>query len=366
MFLKPVISFLLLLVAIASVAAQAKKAKSPWGIQPAKNTNTPEQIDSFIRSVSGVGVKYPVIDNLVVEKGDILEFADAYYTSAGAVTDGSGVVIKIKAVKGSDMPYVGLTNPTIAKPYLAGGEVVFSNQPNANFKLLTRGNDKPFSFPEELTIVFRKMPGTDYEAILSGWGNYYLGFGNDNIRAGNSNGYLQAKAFPKYFELCYLHARYEANGITLWLNGKNLGKVSTTDISRRLGYGVGIETNSTDFNWIASMFIEKGLSDEERLAYFRAVRSNYKIGTMPGSPYASEVKAVQQSGKLVASYKYNGLNAEDKSKVAYQWWKLAPDLGKQVVVGTGPSVAFQTDVKVTVKVTDVKGNSWMFVSGQYN
>ncbi len=366
MIMKSFVLFFLLLVAIASVAAQSKTVKAAWGTQPAKKTGAREHIDSFIRSISGVGVQYPVIDNLVEEKGDILEYADVYYTSAGAVVDGSGAVTKLKAVKGADMPYVGLANPTIAKPYLAGGEVVFSNQPNSNFKLLTRENDKPFSFPEELTIVFRKMPGTDYEAILSGWGNYYLGFGNDNIRAGNSNGYLQAKAFPKYFELCYLHARYETNGIFLWLNGRSLGKISTTDISRRLGYGVGIETNSTDFNWIASMFIERGLSEEERTAYFKAVRSNYKIGSMPGSPYASEVKAVQQSGKLVASYKYNGLNAEDKSKVAYQWWKLSPDLGKQVLIGTGLSVPYQTDVKVTVKVTDVKGNSWMFISGQYN
>lgn len=364
--MKPVISVLLLLVYIASVAAQPKTIKSAWVIQQANHLKTDERIDRFIRSVSGVGVNAPVIDNLIAEKGDILEFADAYYTSAGAIADGRSVVTKLKAVKGPDIPYAGLDNPTIAKPYLAGGEVVFSNQPNANFKLLTRSNDRPFAFPEEITIVFRKMPGTEYEAILSGWGNYYLGFSNDNIRAGNANGYLKAKAFPRYFALSYLHARYEANGIALWLNGKSLGKVSTTDISRRLGYGVGIETNSTDFNWVASMFIEKGLSDEERARYFKTVQSNYRIGTMPGLPYASEVKAINQSGKLVASYKYNGVNAEAKSKVAYQWWKLSPDLGKQVIIGTGVSVPYQKDVKVTVKVTDVKGNSWMFISGQYN
>jgi hypothetical protein len=366
MILKSFISFFLLLVAIASVAAQSKTVEAAWGIQQAGNLKTHERIDGFIRSISGVGVKAPVIDNLVMEKGDILEFADAYYTSAGAIADGSGIVTRLKAVKGPDIPYAGLSNPTIAKPYLAGGEVVFSNQPNANFKLLTRSNDKPFSFPEEITIVFRKMPGTEYEALLSGWGNYYLGFSNDNIRAGNADGYLTAKAFPKYFALCYLHARYEANSIALWLNGKSLGKVSTTDISRRLGYGVGIETNSTDFNWVASMFIEKGLSDEDRARYFKAVQSNYKIGAMPGLPYASEVKAVNQSGKLVASYQYNGVNAEAKSKVAYQWWKLSPDLSKQVIIGTGMSIPYQKDVKVAVKVTDVKGNSWMFISGQYN
>lgn len=366
MILKSFISFFLLLVAIASVAAQTKTLPSAWGIQRAKNLKPHEQIDRFIRSISGVGVKDPVIDDLVVEKGDILKFADAYYTSAGAIADGSGVVTRLKAVKGPDIPYAGLSSPTIARPYLAGGEVVFSNQPNANFKLLTRNNDQPFSFPEEITIVFRKMPGTEYEALLSGWGNYYLGFSNDNIRAGNASGYLTAKAFPKYFALSYLHARYEANGIALWLNGKSLGKVGTTDITRRLGYGVGIETNSTDFNWVASMFIERGLSDEERAEYFKTVQSNYKIGAMPGLPYASEVKAVNQSGKLVASYKYNGIHAEAKSKVAYQWWKLSPDLGKQVVIGTGVSIPYQKDVKVTVKVTDVKGNSWMFISGQYN
>ncbi|MGN7786820.1 hypothetical protein ACTJIJ_19965 [Niabella sp. 22666] len=359
-------SIALLFTAITATAQTPKTIKAAWEIQQADNTATNARIDSLIRVISMVGVKDPVIETPVIDRGDIEKLVNAYYTSSAAVVDGSGSITRLKANKGQDLPYVGLANPTIAKPYLAGGEVVFSNQPNANFKLLTRSNDQPFAFPEEITIVFRKMPGTDYEALLSGWGNYYLGFSSDNIRAGNSDAYLQSKAFPKYFELCYLHARYEATGITLWLNGRILGRVATTKLERRLGYGVGIETNSTDFNWIASMFIERGLTDQEREQYFKSIQTAYKIGTMPSLPYASEVKAVNQSGRLFASYQYNGANAEDKTKVQYQWWKLSPDLGSQKLISTESSIPYQSGVKVTVKVTDVKGNSWMFISGQYN
>ncbi|WP_346236766.1 hypothetical protein ABDK00_013990 [Niabella insulamsoli] len=296
----------------------------------------------------------------------VLDFVDAYYKASGVV-EVEGVSIGINPEKGDrHMLYVGLEKPTIARPYLLNGELIFTNQPNANFKTLTRLNSNPFSFPEEQTIVFRKMPGTDYEAISSGWGNYYLGFSSDNIRAGNSNAYLKAKAFPNYFELSFIHARYEADGITIWLNGKNVGKVATSDISRRLGYGVGIETNSTDFNWLATMYIERGMTDTEREQYFKTISVTYDIGSMPALPYASDIKIINSGGRLTVGYKYNGEFPEDKSKVEVQWWQMVSGLGNQKLISTENSIASTRGVKACVKVTDVKGRNWMFVSGQYN
>ena len=209
------------------------------------------------------------------------------------------------------------------------------------------------------------MPGTDWEAILSGWGNPYIGFGSDNIRAGNAESYLKTKACPTLFELSFIHCRYEADGVTVWLNGKNLGKIATTNIYRRLGFGVGIETNSTDFNWTASMFKEGRFSDSERTAYFKTISETYNIGSLPDLPYASDVKIVNSGGKMTASYKYNGQHPEDKSKVEVQWWQMASGLGNQKMISTASSIASQRGVKVCVKVCDVKGNSWMYISGQY-
>lgn len=301
-----------------------------------------------------------------VQTTGIEKFVNAYYTSSNAITDAAGVVTRLKAVKGSDLPYVGLLAPTIARPYLANGELVFTNQPNANFKLLTRQNNNPFALPEEVTIVFRKLPGTAWEAIMSGWGNPYIGFSGDNIRAGNAESYLKTPAFPALFQLSYIHVKYEVDGATVWLNGRHLGKIPTTNIYRRLGYGVGIETNSTDFNWLASMFIERSMSDQERAEYFKAIEATYKIGSMPTLPYASDIKVVSSGGRMTASYKYNGVAAEDKSKVQYQWWQLSPDLGTQKLISTAGSIPATRGVKVCVKVTDAKGQSWMYVSGTYN
>ncbi|WP_346238407.1 hypothetical protein ABDK00_008845 [Niabella insulamsoli] len=304
----------------------------------------------------------------------VLDYVDAYYTAEKAGTDSEGRVTFLKAVKGKDMPYVGLPKPTLMKPYLAHGEVVFTNQPNANYKLLVRDNQNPFPLPEEQTIVFRKMPGTDWEAIISGWGNYYLGFGAvGDIRAMRSDAYIKQKVPLHYFELAFLHVRFEDAGggagrAKIWLNGKYYGEAASVDRSwsRRLGYGVGIETNSTDFNWLASMFIERGLTEKEREAYFQAIKKKYKIGSRPDLPYASQITLVDKAGKLAVSYKYNGKLAEDKAKIQYQWWKLAPDLGNQQLISTAASIPKQEGVKACVKVTDIKGNSWMFVSGNYN
>lgn len=295
----------------------------------------------------------------------IASYVDAYYTADKAVYDASGTVTALKAVKGQDIPYAGLKSPTIQRPYFLNGEVVFVNQPTANFKLLTRANNNPFPYPDELTIVFRKMPGTDWEAILSGWGNPYVGFGSDNIRVGNSNGYLNKAAFPDYFKLSFIHVRYEANQITVWLNGRNVGTVKTSDISRRLGFGVGIETNSTNFNWRASMFISGGLTDTDRESYFKAIEATYAIGSLPSLPYASDVRYESKNGTLTASYKYNGSAPEDKSKVRYEWWQMVDGLTTQKLIGTGPTIPAQRGVKVRVKVCDQQGRSWMFISGKY-
>lgn len=361
---------LLTLVPVLAMSQTPKTIKAAWQIQQADDAKTNARIDSLI------SVLFPTpkpeepkpVDpqpEQPVPVSDISKFVDAYYTAYNVELSGN-IVTKIKGVKGPDLPYIGIAKPTITRPYLLNGEIIFTNQPNANFKVQTRDNSKPFNLPEEFTIVFRKLPGTDWEAISSGWGNYYLGMGGGNLRAGNADSYLKTAASLPLFQLCFIHCKYEANGVTLWLNGRNLGKIATTNIYRRLGYGVGIETNSADFNWQASMFIERALTDSEREQYFKAIAATYKIGSLPELPYASGVAITTSGGKMTATYKYNGANAEDKSKVQYQWWQMADGLTTQKLISTASSISSTRGVKVCVKVTDVKGNSWMYVSGTYN
>jgi len=303
----------------------------------------------------------------------ITDFVDAYYTSSQYETDDQSRVSLLRAVKGTDLPYVGLECPTLQRQYIAHGELVFTNQPNANFKLLDRQNDDPYSLPEEQTIVFRKMPGTDWEAIISGWGNYYLGFaGINDVRALRPDLYFGMKVPVKYYELGFFHVRYdrEADGrgkAKLWFNGDYFGEVVSPDDSwsRRLGYGVGIETNSTDFNWVATMFTERGMTDAERNEYFEAVKNTYSVGTIPDLPYASDINIVESNGKLTAAYAYHGKASEDKAKTEFQWWQLSPDLSNQKMISTDANIPVQPDVKVCVKVYDTQGRSWMFISGNY-
>lgn len=296
--------------------------------------------------------------------GKIADYVNAYYASSSLVTDASGAITKLKAIKGTDLPYVGYAKPTLARPFLLNGEVVFMNQPNALFKVQPRENGNPFPLPEEYTIIFRKLPGTDWETLWNGWGDYYLGFGSGKIRILNQGLYSNVNQ-PPFFELTMLHVLVEDNKATIWVNGNKADEVTSNNIYRRLTYSVGAETNSADYNWHATMFIEKKMSDTERQEYFKAVKETYNIGSLPDLPYASNISLTNKNGKLTVAYKYNGKYAEDKSKVQYQWWKQSPDLGNQKLISTDASINTQRPVKVCVKVTDIKGNSWMFISGVY-
>lgn len=372
---KKMILMILPIMALSTAIAQTPKTiKAAWEIQQAADKKVNARIDSLVHLFPAQ--QEDKIDTPISQpsKGNIESYVSAYYTSSNIFTEASGVVTGLKAVKGVNLPYVGLAAPTLERPFLANGEIVFRNQPDANFKIQVRDNKNPYPLPEEVTIIFRKMPGTNYEALYSGWGNYYIGFAAiDDLRALRSDTYFSKKSPLKYFELSFIHVRYEDAGngkgkAKAWVNGIYVGEIVTPDADwpRRLGYGVGIETNSTDFNWLASMFIERGMTDSEREAYFKEIQNAYKIGSLPALPYASDIKIVEQSGKLTASYKYNGADAENKSKVEYQWYKLSPNLGSQKLISTESSITKQSGVKVCVKVTDVKGNSWMYVSGIYN
>lgn len=314
---------------------------------------------------------------VVPKRSSLPDFVDAYYSADNVVSDANGVVSALKPVKGNyDIPYSGIPSPTLQRPYLLNGEVVFKNQPYASFKKQVRDNKNPYPLPEEMTIVFRKMPGTNYEALISGWGNYYIGFAEINkIRAATNSTYFPSSNSLKFYELSFIHVRFEDNGdgtpkAKAWINGTYIGELKSTDKSwpRRMSYGVGIETNATDNNWKATMFIERGLSDEQRSEYFSLIKQTYNIGSMPAYPYASNINKTIKNGKWVVSYKYNGKNPENVSKVQYRWYKCDPDLTHQTLIGTGTSVPYdpKVEVKVCVKVTDVNGLSWMYISGTYN
>lgn len=88
----------------------------------------------------------------------ITDFVDAYYTSSQYETDDQGRVSLLRAVKGTDLPYVGLECPTLQRPYIAHGELVFTNQPNANFKLLDRQNNDPYSLPKNKPLYSGRCP----------------------------------------------------------------------------------------------------------------------------------------------------------------------------------------------------------------
>lgn len=373
--MKQLLLFFSLFIVVATQAQSQtpKTIKAAWEIQQADSKKTNERIDSIVRAITSIGTKPPIIEPKPSEPtgpvdpvaGDIEKYVSAFYSSSNVEVDANNTVTKIKGIKGPDLPYNGIANPTIIKPYLLNGEVVFTNQPNALYSVQSRANGSFFPVPEEFTLVFRKMPGTDWETLWNGWGDYYLGFGGGKIRVLNNSTYSNAEQ-PDYFSLTMLHVLVELNKATIWIDGVKAGEATSSDMYRRLAYTVGSPTNSVDYNWLATMFIERKMTDTERAEYFKAVKGKYAIGSLPAQPYAEEVWMTNANGRLTAGYVYKGANPEDKSKVQYKWWKLSPDLSKQVVIGTSASIPYQTGVKVTVKVTDNKGNSWMPISGTYN
>lgn len=276
---------------------------------------------------------------------------------------------------GMNLTFAGDANPSLGRDIWMDGSIWFQNHSQGHFESVS--NPTLFPLPEEFTIVFRKMPGTDWERISGPGGDYYLGFGGGHIRVINQDNYLSTPSVPKDFEIGYIHVLLEGStgnySANVWKNGQLIETTSSTTSWLRNKCSLSTDTNASDHDWIAKFYKKGKMTDADRATYFSLLSNEFTIGQMPSKPYASNVNKVYSGSTLTAAYTYNGINAEDTTKTEYKWYELGfgGTSGGYLIhnlIGTTKSITYSgsNQTRVCVKVYDTNNNSWRFVNGVYS
>lgn len=272
------------------------------------------------------------------------------------------------SVGDSDISYAGDPAPTLGIPKYNNGAMVVVNQPFAPYTSTTL--DDPYALPEEMTIVFRKLPGTGWEAI-SATEDYYVAFdGETNMRIGNASTALTNQYYPQLYAVTIIHILWEPGGTAakVWINGVYREEVigSMTDSHNR---SLSVHSNASDIDLIAKFYTHGQLSDSDRADYLTQQNSYFNVGSLPGLPYASNVGHTKSGFNYTAHYTYNGALPEDVSKVKYQWWEKDGSGGGFVYTprSTQKNTSYtgSNDFRVTVQVFDTEGNTWHPVNGDW-
>ena len=310
---------------------------------------------------------------------------NAYYATnalnhLGQPCQNGDAVITVPDSKGSmDITYVGDTMPTLGIPKYFNGSIAITNQSDAVYLSPDVDYNSPIStnglynLPEEVTMVFRKMPGTDWEAI-STTNDYYIGFGGGSLRVTAPSGFLSGSLPDIYYKVSVLHVRFYKNGsidaADVWLNGDSLGTVTNTGgMYRSKSRSISVHTNASDHDLIAKFY--KSGTITNRTAYLQQLNTYFHASQGPATnqPYASSVTKSQSGNQYTAHYVYNGVHPENTSAVQYQWYELINNGAfTHVPLGTTKTITYtgSNSIRPTVKVYDSLGNSWRYVNGLFD
>ncbi|MCH5715590.1 hypothetical protein [Niabella hibiscisoli] len=312
-------------------------------------------------------------------------YIDNAYYAANALNAGGqkckngDAVITIPDSKGNvSIKYNGASAPTLGIPKYLNGSIAVTNQSDAvylssevayNSSVSTTGL---YNLPEEVTMVFRKMPGTDWEAI-STTADYYIGFGGGALRVMSPAVFLPGTLPDINFKVAILHVRFyksgSADAADVWLNGISLGTVTTSSgMYRSKNRSISVHTNASDHDLIAKFYKSGTISD--RADYLKQLNTyfNANEGPLANQPYASNVTKSKSGNQYTANYVYNGLKPENASAVQYQWYELINNGAfTHVPLGTTKTITYTgpNAIRPTIKVVDSLGNSWRYVNGLY-
>lgn len=310
---------------------------------------------------------------------------NAYYAtnalnSRGLRCQDGDAVMAIPDSKGSmNIKYTGTNNPTLGIPKYLNGSIVITNQSDAvylsdevayNSSVSTIGL---YNLPEEVTMVFRKMPGTDWEAI-STTNDYYIAFGGGALRVMGPAVFLPGPLPDMNFKVSILHVRFYKNAgadaADVWLNGASLGTVTNAaGMYRSKNRSISVHTNASDHDLLAKFYKSGTISN--RADYFKQLNTyfNANPGPVANQPYASNITKSKNGNQYTANYVYNGLKPENSSAVQYQWYELINNGAfTHIPLGTTKTISYtgSNSIRPTVKVFDSLGNSWRYVNGLYD
>lgn len=311
-----------------------------------------------------------------VTKADLNAYnTNAFYADAanvvggGALVDGAIISGFPDALTDKVIPYAGQTTPSRGRPKYFEGTIPFYNEKEVYFYGYDSGQGWPaYTNPQEMTLVFRKMPGQDFEAMSI---DNYIGEAGGQLRVGDQFGTIGANTASTSFEITIIHVRITASGSnriwTVWKNGTQIGSYTCT--SSRGSYAINVHTNAADHDFIAKFYKQGVMSDSDRTAYLEKLNTYFGAGSLPNKPYASNVGCTRSgsgNNTYTASYSYNGVNPQNVSAVEYQWYELINEGGFTQVklAGTTQSIFYNgaNAIRPEVKVTDNQGNTWRFVN----
>lgn len=309
----------------------------------------------------------PVTDPIIVGLDHVYIAEKALTSGGGRVVNGDSVAIIPDLVGKADLLYAGSLKPNLTgrPPIYHDGEINFDNEPYTLF------NSKKFdkvNYPYEETLVLRVFPGTGYEQFQNDWFNdLSIGDSGMKLRAGDADGNTQTfrASDYEYFKTYVIHVLAESGKQTMWLNGRNLGSISSRTESRKLLNSVGVNTNNAQWNFIAKYVKLSRFSDKDREVHLAAVAELHGQGQLPKAPFASSVSIVDNGIQYSAKYTYNGKLPQAKSE--YRWLGMVSSLADVKVISAEPTIPVSLakqyiGVRVEVKVYDVDGKSFRFVS----
>lgn len=304
-------------------------------------------------------------------KFDNVYFASNSLTSAGIrANDGDSVSIIPDSSGKYPLKYAGVAAPILTgrPPILHNNEILFDNEPNSLFN--SDSFPKLVNYPYEETLVLRVVPGTGYEQFQNDWNNdLSIGDSGGKLRAGDADVATQTFDRSEYqsFKVIAIHLLAESGKQTMWLNGKEVGAISSRLTSHKILNSIGVNTNNAQWNFLAKYVKLGKLSDLERSQHLASVNDFYKVGSLPVQPYASDVSIIK-AGVYTAKYKYNGTRPQNIGRTEYRWLGLDDKgLGSVKLIGTGEilpliSASPFNSIRVEVKVYDVDGNSFRYIS----
>ncbi len=337
----------------------------------------------YLQSINTVVVNnagYPLSQRFSFESYiDNAYYATKALNARGQLCQNGDAVMAIPDSKGNmDIKYAGTSTPTLGIPKYLNGSIAITNQSNAVYLSGEVAYNSPvssgglYNIPEEVTMVFRKMPGTDWEAIAT-TNDYYVGFGGGALRVTSPSVFLPGVLPDIYFKVAILHVRfYKNNGVDaadVWLNGTSLGTVTNpSGMYRSRNRSISVHTNASDHDLIAKFYKSGTISDRADYLKQLNIYFNANEGPAANQPYASNVTRSKSGNQYTAHYTYNGLKPENASAVQYQWYELVNNGAfTHVPLGTTKTITYTgpNAIRPAVKVTDSLGNSWRYVNGLY-
>lgn len=281
--------------------------------------------------------------------------------SVGFIEDRKGIYDLIYG--GDAVPAYNKRPPIYRSTNVDRPYIIFENEPHLGF--VTNRFNAITEVPHSTTIILEYKPGQDYEAILAGAatsadnifsnsGNY-LGFSNNNIRAGRAN-FEASNTFVEFFKRILIHVEFKQSTIDVYLDGTLRDTIShdisETEFNTKIINTLGVDTNNAPWNFFA-LYHSYGNDYLNLIAtrneYFSSIMDKWNVGQIVPNPHAINLSISENAGILSANYHPVNATQQQIDNSLYKWVVYGDTLNgdggnfnNQTEVGTGDQISRTT------------------------